>query len=84
MEHETASPLDQQEIERYRRHILLPEIGGTGQQKMKNARVLVIGAGGLGAQAFMTATTKPMFSALPDRAHSSPVAHAGKPAEPSA
>ncbi|MCK8782026.1 molybdopterin-synthase adenylyltransferase MoeB [Rhizobium sp. NTR19] len=49
MEHETAAPLDQQEIERYRRHILLPEIGGTGQQKMKNARVLVIGAGGLGA-----------------------------------
>jgi Dinucleotide-utilizing enzymes involved in molybdopterin and thiamine biosynthesis family 2 len=49
MEHETAASLDQQEIERYRRHILLPEIGGTGQQKMKNARVLVIGAGGLGA-----------------------------------
>jgi molybdopterin/thiamine biosynthesis adenylyltransferase len=41
--------LTQDEIERYRRHILLPEIGGTGQQKMKNARVLVIGAGGLGA-----------------------------------
>lgn len=37
------------EIERYRRHILLPEIGGAGQQKMKQARVLVIGAGGLGA-----------------------------------
>ncbi len=43
---ETLSP---EEIERYRRHILLPEIGGSGQQKMKNARVLVIGAGGLGA-----------------------------------
>lgn len=43
---ETLTP---DEIERYRRHILLPEIGGTGQQKMKNARVLVIGAGGLGA-----------------------------------
>ncbi|MBW6423619.1 molybdopterin-synthase adenylyltransferase MoeB [Rhizobium sp. XQZ8] len=41
--------LTREEIERYRRHILLPEIGGTGQQKMKNARVLVIGAGGLGA-----------------------------------
>ncbi|WP_440409550.1 molybdopterin-synthase adenylyltransferase MoeB [Neorhizobium petrolearium] len=42
---ETLTP---DEIERYRRHILLPEIGGTGQQKMKGARVLVIGAGGLG------------------------------------
>ena len=37
------------EIERYRRHILLPEVGGAGQQKLKRARVLVIGAGGLGA-----------------------------------
>jgi len=45
----TMESLTQDEIERYRRHILLPEIGGTGQQKMKNARVLVIGAGGLGA-----------------------------------
>jgi molybdopterin/thiamine biosynthesis adenylyltransferase len=44
-----AQALTQDEIERYRRHILLPEIGGTGQQKLKNARVLVIGAGGLGA-----------------------------------
>jgi molybdopterin/thiamine biosynthesis adenylyltransferase len=49
MEQETAEQLDQNEIERYRRHILLPEIGGIGQQKLKNARVLVIGAGGLGA-----------------------------------
>lgn len=37
------------EIERYRRHILLPEIGGEGQQRLKKARLLVIGAGGLGA-----------------------------------
>ena len=42
-------PLDPQEIERYQRHILLPEIGGAGQQKLKAARILVIGAGGLGA-----------------------------------
>ncbi|EJF81393.1 hypothetical protein MCQ_00091 [Candidatus Bartonella washoeensis Sb944nv] len=41
--------LSNQEIERYARHILLPEIGGAGQQKLKLARVLVIGAGGLGA-----------------------------------
>lgn len=41
--------LTPEEIERYRRHILLPEIGGHGQQRLKNARVLVVGAGGLGA-----------------------------------
>jgi molybdopterin/thiamine biosynthesis adenylyltransferase len=38
-----------QEIERYARHIILRDIGGPGQQKLKNARVLVIGAGGLGS-----------------------------------
>lgn len=42
-------PLSPDEIARYHRHILLPEIGGAGQQKLKAARVLVIGAGGLGA-----------------------------------
>ncbi|WP_234633239.1 molybdopterin-synthase adenylyltransferase MoeB [Agrobacterium vitis] len=42
-------PLSPEEIQRYQRHILLPEIGGAGQQKLKAARVLVIGAGGLGA-----------------------------------
>lgn len=45
----TESPLSSQEIERYARHIVLPEVGGAGQQKLKNARVLVVGAGGLGA-----------------------------------
>lgn len=38
-----------EEIERYARHIVLADVGGPGQQKLKRARVLVIGAGGLGA-----------------------------------
>ncbi|MFC7065679.1 molybdopterin-synthase adenylyltransferase MoeB [Brucella rhizosphaerae] len=38
-----------EELERYARHIVLPEIGGPGQQMLKAARVLVVGAGGLGA-----------------------------------
>jgi len=41
--------LSDEELERYARHIVLPEIGGAGQQKLKRARVLVLGAGGLGA-----------------------------------
>ena len=39
----------EQEIRRYSRHILLSEVGGTGQAKLKAARVLVVGAGGLGS-----------------------------------
>jgi molybdopterin/thiamine biosynthesis adenylyltransferase len=41
--------LTAEELERYARHIVLREVGGPGQQALKNARVLVIGAGGLGA-----------------------------------
>ena len=41
----------QDEVERYARHLVLREVGGPGQQKLKAARVLVIGAGGLGAPA---------------------------------
>jgi molybdopterin/thiamine biosynthesis adenylyltransferase len=41
--------LTQEEIERYRRHLVLREIGGEGQQRLKSARVLVVGAGGLGS-----------------------------------
>lgn len=40
--------LTPEEIERYRRHILLPEIGGQGQQRLKESNILVVGAGGLG------------------------------------
>jgi len=38
-----------QEIERYKRHLVLKEVGGQGQHKLKAARVLVVGAGGLGS-----------------------------------
>jgi len=41
--------LTEDEIERYRRHLVLKEIGGEGQQRLKASRVLVVGAGGLGS-----------------------------------
>lgn len=45
-----ASPrLSAQEIERYKRHLVLKEVGGQGQQRLKSARVLIVGAGGLGS-----------------------------------
>ena len=45
--------LTAEELERYARHIVLREVGGPGQAALKNARVLVIGAGGLGAPALL-------------------------------
>ena len=41
------------ELERYARHIVLRDVGGPGQAALKEASVLVIGAGGLGAPALM-------------------------------
>ncbi len=41
----------EEQITRYSRHILLPEVGGKGQQKIARAKVLIIGAGGLGSPA---------------------------------
>lgn len=43
----------QDELERYARHIVLHEIGGPGQQRLRAARVLVIGAGGLGSPSIL-------------------------------
>src|SRR3954465_10047235 len=37
------------QVERYARHIILPEVGGVGQEKLLNSKVLVVGAGGLGS-----------------------------------
>ena len=48
--------LDAKELERYARHIVLREVGGPGQAKLKAARVLVIGAGGLGAPVLLYLT----------------------------
>src|SRR5260370_2416207 len=45
--------LSPEELERYARHIVLREVGGPGQAALKEASVLVIGAGGLGAPALM-------------------------------
>lgn len=41
----------EEQIKRYSRHILLPDVGGKGQEKLLNAKVLVIGSGGLGSPA---------------------------------
>jgi molybdopterin/thiamine biosynthesis adenylyltransferase/rhodanese-related sulfurtransferase len=45
----SASSLSNDEIQRYSRHLIMPEVGMEGQLKIKNARVLCIGAGGLGS-----------------------------------
>ena len=43
----------EEQIERYSRHIILPEVGGTGQMKIREASCFIVGAGGLGAPAAM-------------------------------
>src|SRR2546426_4365446 len=47
----SAMDFTEQQIERYSRHIILPDVGGKGQKKLAAGRVLVIGAGGLGSPA---------------------------------
>jgi molybdopterin/thiamine biosynthesis adenylyltransferase len=37
------------QLQRYARHIILPEVGGIGQERLLKSRVLVVGAGGLGS-----------------------------------
>ncbi len=50
---EPAPELTIDEVRRYSRHLIIPDVGMTGQKRLKNAKVLVIGAGGLGSPALM-------------------------------
>jgi sulfur-carrier protein adenylyltransferase/sulfurtransferase len=50
---EPAAELSTDEIRRYSRHLIIPDVGVTGQKRLKNARVLCVGAGGLGSPALM-------------------------------
>ncbi|HJR39989.1 MAG TPA: adenylyltransferase/sulfurtransferase MoeZ [Nocardioidaceae bacterium] len=50
---EPAAELTTDEVRRYSRHLIIPDVGMSGQKRLKNARVLVIGAGGLGSPALL-------------------------------
>jgi adenylyltransferase/sulfurtransferase len=50
---EPAESLTKQEVERYSRHLIIPDVGMIGQKRLKNAKVLVVGAGGLGSPALL-------------------------------
>src|SRR5258707_15208475 len=48
-----ASELSVNEVKRYSRHLIIPDVGMVGQKRLKNAKVLVVGAGGLGSPALL-------------------------------
>ncbi|HEY3747706.1 MAG TPA: adenylyltransferase/sulfurtransferase MoeZ [Pseudonocardiaceae bacterium] len=50
---EPAAELTKEEVARYSRHLIIPDVGVDGQKRMKNAKVLVVGAGGLGSPALL-------------------------------
>ena len=50
---EPAALLSREEVMRYSRHLIIPDVATTGQKRLKNARVLIIGAGGLGSPALL-------------------------------
>ncbi len=50
---EPAESLSKAEVERYSRHLIIPDVGMIGQKRLKNAKVLVVGAGGLGSPALL-------------------------------
>jgi adenylyltransferase/sulfurtransferase len=49
----TQTPFTPEQVQRYARHLILPEVGGAGQRKLLNTSVLLLGAGGLGSPAAM-------------------------------
>ena len=50
---EPAAELTREEVARYSRHLIIPDVGMEGQKRLKNAKVLVVGAGGLGSPALL-------------------------------
>lgn len=50
---EPAAELTKDEVARYSRHLIIPDVGMEGQKRLKNAKVLVVGAGGLGSPALL-------------------------------
>jgi molybdopterin/thiamine biosynthesis adenylyltransferase/rhodanese-related sulfurtransferase len=50
---EPAAELTVDEVRRYSRHLIIPDVGMTGQKRLKNAKVLCVGAGGLGSPALL-------------------------------
>src|SRR4026207_2093620 len=48
-----AAELSKDEVERYSRHLIIPDVGMAGQKRLKNAKVLCVGAGGLGSPALL-------------------------------
>jgi molybdopterin/thiamine biosynthesis adenylyltransferase/rhodanese-related sulfurtransferase len=50
---EPATELSANEVKRYSRHLIIPDVGMTGQKRLKNAKVLCVGAGGLGSPALL-------------------------------
>jgi sulfur-carrier protein adenylyltransferase/sulfurtransferase len=50
---EPAADLSVDEVRRYSRHLIIPDVGMAGQKRLKNAKVLVVGAGGLGSPALL-------------------------------
>src|SRR5690606_16003421 len=50
---EPAAEVTTEEVARYSRHLIMPEVGMDGQKRLKNAKVLVVGGGGLGSPALL-------------------------------